>query len=209
MKGKFITFEGGEGVGKSTQVRLLMEYLEKTSQPAVLVRQPGGTPICEKIREILLSPESADMTPECEAYLYAAARAQLLREVVIPALNEGKIVICDRHVDSSVAYQGAGRGLSTDVVKNINAKAIEGCPVDATVFIDLPHDKMFRSRKKAEELGDRFEVESGDFHARVYKGFSDIADENPERVIRIVPCECKAETSRHIIDALREKGLIR
>ena len=181
MKGKFITFEGGEGVGKSTQVRLLMEYLEKTSQPAVLVRQPGGTPICEKIREILLSPESADMTPECEAYLYAAARAQLLREVVIPALNEGKIVICDRHVDSSVAYQGA----------------------------DLPHDKMFRSRKKAEELGDRFEVESGDFHARVYKGFSDIADENPERVIRIVPCECKAETSRHIIDALREKGLIR
>lgn len=88
------------------------------------------------------------MTPECEAYLYAAARAQLLREVVIPALNEGKIVICDRHVDSSVAYQGAGRGLGTDVVKNINAKAIEGCPVDATVFIDLPHDKMFRSRKR-------------------------------------------------------------
>ncbi len=209
MKGKFITFEGGEGVGKSTQVRLLMEYLEKTSQPAVLVRQPGGTPICEKIREILLSPESADMTPECEAYLYAAARAQLLREVVIPALNEGKIVICDRHVDSSVAYQGAGRGLGADVVKNINAKAIEGCPVDATVFIDLPHDKMFRSRKKAEEMGDRFEVESGDFHARVYKGFSDIADENPERVIRIVPCDCKTDTSKSIIDALREKGLIR
>lgn len=140
--------------------------------------------------------------------LCSGARATL-REVVIPALNEGKTVICDRHVDSSVAYQGAGRGLGTDVVKNINAKAIEGCPVDATVFIDLPHDKMFRSRKKAEELGDRFEVESGDFHARVYKGFSDIADENPERVIRIVPCECKAETSRHIIDALREKGLIR
>lgn len=118
-------------------------------------------------------------------------------------------MICDRHVDSSVAYQGAGRGLGTDVVQNINAKAIEGCPVDATVFIDLPHDKMFRSRKKAEELGDRFEVESGDFHARVYKGFSDIADENPERVIRIVPCDCKTDTSKRIIDALREKGLIR
>ncbi|UKI52130.1 MAG: dTMP kinase [Clostridium sp.] len=187
----------------------LWNILKKRRNPPFSFVSPAALPFAKKIREILLSPESADMTPECEAYLYAAARAQLLREVVIPALNEGKIVICDRHVDSSVAYQGAGRGLGADVVKNINAKAIEGCPIDATVFIDLPHDKMFRSRKKAEELGDRFEVESGDFHARVYKGFSDIADENPERVIRIVPCECKAETSRHIIDALREKGLIR
>lgn len=209
MKGKFITFEGGEGVGKSTQVRLLMEYLEKTSQPAILVRQPGGTPIAEKIRAILLSPESSDMTPECEAYLYAAARAQLLREVVLPALNEGKIVVCDRHVDSSIAYQGAGRGLGTEIVKNINATAVEGCPVDATVFIDLPHEKMFRSLQKAESMGDRFEVESNDFHARVYKGFSDIANSEPERVIRIVPSECKNDTSKNIISALREKGLIK
>lgn len=209
MKGKFITFEGGEGVGKSTQVRLLMEYLEQTNQPAVLVRQPGGTPISEKIRAILLSPESTDMTPECEAYLYAAARAQLLKEVVIPALDAGKIVVCDRHVDSSIAYQGAGRGLGADVVKNINKQAVEGCPIDATIFLDLPHDKMFRSIKKSVELGDRFEVESGDFHARVYKGFSDIAKENPDRVIRIVPCENKADTNKAIINALKEKGLIK
>lgn len=209
MKGKFITFEGGEGVGKSTQVRLLMEYLEKTAQPAVLVRQPGGTPVAEKIRDILLSPESVDMTPECEAYLYAAARAQLLKQVVIPAMAEGKIVICDRHLDSSLAYQGAGRGLGIDEVEKLNEAATKDCPVDATVFIDLPHDKMFRSLKKAAEMGDRFEVETDDFHKRVYEGFSEIAKKYPDRIIRIVPCESKSDTSEKIIGALRDRGLIK
>ncbi len=209
MKGKFITFEGGEGVGKSTQVRLLMEYLEKTAQPAVLVRQPGGTPVAEKIRDILLSPESVDMTPECEAYLYAAARAQLLKQAVIPALSEGKIVICDRHLDSSLAYQGAGRGLGIDEVEKLNETAVKACPVDETIFIDLPHDKMFRSLKKAAEMGDRFEVETDDFHKRVYEGFSEIAKKYPDRIIRIVPCESKSDTSEKIIGALRDRGLIK
>ena len=209
MKGKFITFEGGEGVGKSTQVRLLMEYLEKTAQPAVLVRQPGGTPVAEKIRDILLSPESVDMTPECEAYLYAAARAQLLKQAVIPALSEGKIVICDRHLDSSLAYQGAGRGLGIDEVEKLNETAVKDCPVDATIFIDLPHDKMFRSLKKAAEMGDRFEVETDDFHKRVYEGFSESAKKYPDRIIRIVPCESKSDTSEKIIGALRDRGLIK
>ena len=177
MKGqRFITFEGGEGVGKSTQVKLLMEYLAATNQAAVLVRQPGGTPISEKIRKIILSTDSADMTAECEAYLYAAARVQLVQQVIIPALNEGKIVVCDRHIDSSLAYQGAGRGLGIEEVADINKYAVRDCPVDATVFIDLPHDKMFRSRQKAEELNDRFEVETAEFHSRVYEGFRKAAE---------------------------------
>ncbi len=209
MTGKFITFEGGEGVGKSTQVRLVMEYLAATNQAAVLVRQPGGTPISEKIREILLSPESTDMTPECEAYLYAAARAQLVKKVILPTLAEGKIVICDRHIDSSLAYQGAGRELGIDEVADINKYAIRGCPIDATIFIDLPHDKMFRSRQKAEALNDRFEVETSDFHKRVYDGFRKAAEMYPDRFIRIEPCDDKNETAKKIIAALVARGLIK
>lgn len=209
MKGKFITFEGGEGVGKSTQVRLVMEYLAATNQPAVLVRQPGGTAISEKIRDILLSPESADMTAECEALLYAAARAQLIKEVIIPALDEGKTVVCDRHIDSSLAYQGEARGLGFEKVLQINEAATEGCPVDATVFIDLPHDKMFRSKKKSEALNDRFESETADFHEKVYEGFRKAAAKYPERIIRVSPCENKLCTSEKIISALREKGVIK
>lgn len=209
MKGKFITFEGGEGVGKSTQVKLLMEYLAATNQAAVLVRQPGGTPISEKIRKIILSTDSADMTAECEAYLYAAARVQLVQQVIIPALNEGKIVVCDRHIDSSLAYQGAGRGLGIEEVADINKYAVRDCPVDATVFIDLPHDKMFRSRQKAEELNDRFEVETAEFHSRVYEGFRKAAEMYPERFITINPCFDKRETGKKIVDALVAKGVIK
>lgn len=209
MTGKFITFEGGEGVGKSTQVKYIMQYLADSGQDAILVRQPGGTPISEKIREILLSPECAEMTPECEAYLYAAARAQLVQQVIIPALKEGKIVVCDRHIDSSLAYQGAGRGLGVDEVADINKYAIKDCPVDATVFIDLPHDKMFRSRQKSEALNDRFEVETNEFHKRVYEGFRKAAEMYPDRFIVIEPCQEKADTSAKIIAALRDKGVIK
>jgi thymidylate kinase len=205
----FITFEGGEGVGKSTQVNRLMEYLRATGQPAVLVRQPGGTRISEAVREILLDKKNVDMCAECEALLYAAARAQLIYEVVIPALKEGKIVVCDRHIDSSLAYQGVARGLGIDEVLNINGMAVRGCEPDATVFIDLPHDRMFRSKQKAQELNDRLESESEAFHARVYDGFRQLADRFPERIIRIVPCQDKVETSEKIIGALRAKGVIK
>lgn len=128
--------------------------------------------------------------------------------MIIPALKEGKTVVCDRHIDSSLAYQGAGRGLGIDTVADINKYAIAGCPVDATVFIDLPHDKMFRSRRKAEELNDRFEVETADFHKRVYEGFRAVAAKNPAIII-ISPCGDKTDTSKKIIGALRDKGLIK
>lgn len=209
MNGKFITFEGGEGVGKSTQVRFLMEYLVQTNQPAILVRQPGGTPICEKIREILLNPENDDMCAECEAYLYAAARAQLIREVIMPALNDGNLVVCDRHIDSSIAYQGFGRGLGIEAVEKINEYAVRDCPPDATVFIDLPHDKMFRSKEKSATLNDRFESETGIFHQKVYEGFRRVAELYPERVIRITPMQDKRDTSALIIQTLRDKGIIK
>lgn len=208
MKGKLITFEGGEGVGKSTQVRLLMQYLKETGQPAVFVRQPGGTATAERIREILLSPDGAEMTPLCEAYLYAAARADLMIKVIIPALKEGRLVVCDRHIDSSVAYQGAGRGLGTETVRKINEFALCGVSPDAVIFLDLPHDKMLRSKQKSEALNDRFERETAAFHARVYEGYLKAAADNPS-FIRVVPCGEKRDTLNKIVSALRERGVLR
>lgn len=205
----FITFEGGEGVGKSTQVARLMEYLKKSGQKAVLVRQPGGTKICEEIRKILLNPDNAEMCAECEAYLYAAARAQLMREVIIPADKDGVVVVCDRHIDSSLAYQGKARGLGVDEILKLNGLAVAGRSPDATVFIDLPHDKMFRSRQKSRDMNDRLEEESDAFHRKVYEGFRELAERFPDRIIRIEPCADRNDTSRKIIDALRAKGVIK
>ena len=133
----FITFEGCEGVGKSTQLALLKDYLKRTGQDAVYVREPGSTVISEKIRAVVLDPENSAMTAETEALLYAAARAQLVSEVILPALAEGKTVICDRYVDSSVAYQGYARGLGVEFVTAINRFALENATPDITVFIDL------------------------------------------------------------------------
>ncbi|MBQ9782555.1 MAG: dTMP kinase, partial [Clostridia bacterium] len=121
MKGKFITFEGCEGSGKSTQVAMFREYLEKRNIDYVFTREPGGTEIAEKIRALILDAENVAMTDECEALLYASARAQLIKEKVLPCLNSGKLVLCDRYIDSSFAYQAYARGLGMDFVKKINS----------------------------------------------------------------------------------------
>ena len=121
MKGKFITFEGCEGSGKSTQLSMFREYLEKRNIDYVFTREPGGTEISEKIRTIILDAENVKMTDECEALLYASARAQLIKEKILPALNEGKLVLCDRYIDSSFAYQAYARGLGVNYIKNINS----------------------------------------------------------------------------------------
>ncbi|MEG1791512.1 MAG: dTMP kinase [Clostridia bacterium] len=204
----FITFEGGEGVGKSTQVSLVMEYLKNTNQEAILVRQPGGTQISEAVRAILLDPKNTEMCPECEALLYAAARAQLIKEVIKPSLDKGIIVVCDRHIDSSMAYQGYARNLGIDEIIKINEMAVGECVPDATIFIDLPHDKMFRSKASSLQLCDRLEAESQSFHEKVYEGFRMLAERFSNRIIRIIPCASKQETSKLIIDALKNKGVI-
>lgn len=205
----FITFEGGEGVGKSTQVAMLMDYLEKSGQKAILVRQPGGTKICEAIRDIILSTDNLEMCPECEALLYAAARAQLMREVVIPAIKDGVIVVCDRHLDSSLAYQGFARGLGMEQVLEINKMAIGGVDPDVTIFLDLPHEKMFRTKEKSKNMNDRLETECEAFHQRVYEGFRLLAKQYANRIVRIEPCVEKSQTSARIIEALRSRGAIK
>lgn len=130
----FVSFEGCEGVGKSTQLKLLKDYLESTGQTAIYVREPGSTEISEQIRKVILDPQNTEMTDMTEALLYAASRAQLVREVIKPALEKGQLVVCDRYVDSSIAYQGYARGLGADTIKQINAPAMDGCIPDVTIF---------------------------------------------------------------------------
>lgn len=201
----FITFEGCEGVGKSTQLRLLGEYLKSTSQDALFIREPGSTDISEQIRTVILDPDNTAMTAVAEAYLYAASRAQLVREVIKPALAEGKLVVCDRYIDSSIAYQGYARGLGAELVEELNSYAVDGCMPDATVFIDLRPFEAFRNGK----LSDRLEQESEEFHNKVYDGFLAQSKRSNGRFIMIKPELDKQATSKKIIDALKKRGIIR
>ena len=201
----FVSFEGCEGVGKSTQLRLLKEYLERTGQSAVYVREPGSTDISEQIRAVILDPANTQMTYMTEAMLYAASRAQLVREVIKPALAEGKLVICDRYVDSSVAYQGYGRDMGAELIKQINAPAIDGCLPDLTVFIDLSPEHSWRTKRN----DDRLEQESNAFFDKVYQGFLDEIAISNGRIVPIKPDIDKNVTSEKIISLMRERGLIK
>lgn len=202
----FISFEGCEGVGKSTQLKLLKNYLDSTGQDAVYVREPGSTEISEQIRKVILNPQNTEMADMTEALLYASSRAQLVRQVIKPALKEGKLVICDRYVDSSVAYQGYGRGLGADIIKQINAPAIDGCLPDVTIFLDLRPSESWRTFRMPD---DRLEQESVEFFNKVYDGFvSEIGTSNG-RFVRIKPDFDRDVTSKKIIDALKERGAIK
>lgn len=200
----FITFEGCEGVGKSTQIKFLQEYLESTNQDSLFLREPGGTEISEKIRNIILDINNTDLSPETEALLYASSRAQLLREKIIPALENNKLVFCDRYIDSSIAYQAYARNLGVDFIKKINSFALSYMP-DYTIFIDLPPENSFRTVKTI----DRLEQESIDFHANVYKGFCEIGKADPKRFIFIKPDDDKHKTSKLIIAELKKRNVIK
>ncbi|MEE0841985.1 MAG: dTMP kinase [Christensenellales bacterium] len=201
----FVTFEGCEGVGKSTQLALLKDYLKKTGQEAVYVREPGSTEISEKIRSIILDPENTAMTAQTEALLYAAARAQLVAEVIRPALDAGKTVICDRYVDSSAAYQGYARGLGVGFVAKINSYALENAVPDVTVFIDLRPSASFRSVSR----DDRLEREEESFHDKVYEGYIAQSKASNGRFVMIKPEKDKFDTHRKILAALRERGAVK
>lgn len=204
MKGKFIVFEGCEGVGKSTQLHLLKEYLEKTGQKAVFTREPGGTPVGEKIRSLLLGEE---MSAECEALLFAAARCEHIDKVILPALERGELVVCDRYVDSSIAYQAFGRKLGRKRVEEINAYAFASCMPDAVVFIDMNPLNSWRRQKGKIVENDRMEKESDGFHLAVYLGFKESAS-STDRFISVIPDEDKLVTASLIVNALKAKGLI-
>ncbi len=183
-KGRLISFEGPDGAGKSTQIKRLEAFLEARGFPYICSREPGGTPIGEKLRELILDKRYSEMSRRTEALLYAAARAQHVDEVIRPALEEGKIVICDRFTDSSIAYQGYGRTLGEDVIRALNAFATEGLQPDLTVLLLLDPEEGMRRAEKREAL-DRLESEAAAFRAEVNRGYLRIAEEEPERVIYI------------------------
>lgn len=168
----FITFEGIDFSGKSTQVELLKEYLVKQNKNVLLIREPGGTEISEKIREILLDKKNNAMVMETELLLFSASRAQLVREVIRPHLEKGYYVISDRFHDSSTAYQGFGRGLSVDAVINIHNLAIGNTIPDITFFIDIPNEVAIKRKQKVEHSSlDRIEISDNSFYERVREGY--------------------------------------
>ena len=183
----FITFEGVEGSGKSTQVKLLGEYLIGKKVPVLLTLEPSGTPIGRKIGDILFNRSHQAMCPETELFLFCAARAQHVREVILPALKDGKIVLCDRFSDATFAYQAAGRGLDPDFIKTVNDYCAEQLKPDLTLLFDLPVEAgLQRAGKRDAQLkdpsaADRFEKEKLDFHNRVRQAYLNLSSEEPER----------------------------
>ena len=201
MKGLFITFEGCEGSGKSTQIELYRNYLERKNIEYLFVREPGGTEISEKIRSIILDVNNSEMCDEAEALLYASARAQLIKEKILPAIEEGKLVLCDRYIDSSFAYQAYARGLGMDFISKINSYAIENCMPTKTVFLNISSKDAFL-RKGGADKDDRLELSGEDFHQRVYDGYVSLSKIYPERFIMINCLGEKEQTHKNIIEAL-------
>jgi len=207
MNGKFVTFEGCEGSGKSTQLKLLAEYLKESGADFIMTREPGGSEISEDIRRIILNGKYTEMCGECEALLYAAARIQHLKEIVAPALESGKLVVCDRYVDSSLAYQGYARGLGMKFIEDINRLALESFPPDITVFLDISPKAAFE-RKHGADPDDRMEQLGADFHEKVYEGYKKLLPLYP----RICAVDCsgtKLETAEKIKRLLRGKAIIK
>lgn len=183
VKGIFITFEGPEGAGKTTILNKLAEKLEKSGKSVVATREPGGIVISEKIREIILHPEHTEMDARTEALLYAAARRQHLVEKVIPALYKGSIVLCDRFVDSSLAYQGYARGLGIEEVLKINRFAINGLMPDLTLYFDISPEKgLERISKNNRREINRLDLEKIDFHRKVREGYEKVINMFPNRI---------------------------
>ena len=179
MKGLFIVMEGPDGSGKTTQINLLKEYLEEAGYECLITREPGGTVIGEEVRQLILNPEHKEMSPVTEMLLYAASRAQLVHEVIGPALEEGKIVISDRFVDSSIVYQGIARKLGISTISAVNAPGIGIYRPDGIFFIDLSEEEGLRRKKEQKNL-DRMEQEGIDFHHMVSEGYRKVLSGRPE-----------------------------
>ncbi len=205
----FISLEGMDGAGKTTQFKLLLEHLNSKGYDIVVTREPGGTPISEKIRSVILDKENMGMNAMCEAMLYAASRAEHVDKVIKPALKEGKIVLCDRYVHSSIAYQGYGRQLGADVVEKMNDNAIDGIKPDVTFILMLsPQSVHERLTKSGKDL-DRLEREGVEFFERIHRGFTELAQKDPR--ILLIDASDTIENIASIIsqsvDNIIEKGL--
>ena len=203
MKG-FIVFEGCEGVGKSTQLRFLREYLESTGQDAVFTREPGGTPLAESIRQMILTEK---MSAETEAALFAAARCDHIDNLILPTLRAGKLVVCDRYIDSSFAYQAYARGLGEEFVSKVNDYALTHCMPEAVVFLDMNPLSSWRRQNGKMVENDRIEKEADEFHLAVFQGYKKLAEKN-DRFLSIQTDVDKKVTAGRIVDALRKRGVI-
>lgn len=199
MEGLFITIEGPDGSGKSTQIKRIREFFETRGKETIITREPGGTVISEKIREIILDKNHTEMDYMTETLLYAASRAQHVAQVIKPSLEKGKIVICDRFVDSSIAYQGYGRGLG-ESVEIINSYAVAGCMPDITFLMKLS-PAVGKGRISTDEQ-DRLEKEALEFHERVFEGYLNLEKKCPERIVGIDASKSIDEISRDIEECL-------
>lgn len=205
-KGHFITVEGIDGVGKSTQAALIEAVLDSAGYDVLRLREPGGVKISEQIRAILLDPANAEMGDVCELLLYEAARAQLVHQVIRPALAAGKTVVCDRFYDSTTAYQAFADGLDRNMVSQANALAIDGCRPDLTLVFDLPVEDALR-RRSGREAEDRLELKGLEFQERVAAGFRAVAADEPDRVKLIDAGESIDEVFSSVVVELRSAGL--
>ena len=205
-RGLFITVEGIDGCGKSTQARLIAAALEAAGHSVLRLREPGGVAISEKIRAILLDPANGEMGDVCELLLYEAARAQLVHQVIRPALAAGKTVICDRFYDSTTAYQAFADGLDRGMVSQANELAVDGCRPDLTLVFDLPVEDALR-RRSDRAAEDRLELKGLEFQARVAAGFRAVAADEPDRVKLVDAGGSIAEVFSSVVDELRSAGL--
>lgn len=206
-QGAFLSMEGLDGSGKTTQLALLTDALDRMGFEVVHSREPGGCKISEAIRQVILSPEYIGMTPVTEALLYAASRAQHVQQVILPVIDSGKVLLCDRYVDSSVAYQGGGRQLGVDQILRINQPATAGVMPIATVYLDIAHETALRRRLNASEP-DRIEMEKDAFHARTEQAYHELIARDPDRFIVVdatgTPAAIGEEAARRVLARLME-----
>ncbi|MEG0254425.1 dTMP kinase [Vagococcus sp.] len=208
MNGIFITIEGPDGAGKTTVIKELSQLIsENSSKELITTREPGGNPIAEKIRQIILDPKNSEMDVRTEALLYAAARRQHLVEKVLPAVAEGKLVLCDRFIDSSIAYQGAARGIGEEEVLKINEFAIEGHYPDLTIYLDVPSEigleRINKGRTEAEL--DRLDMESLAFHKKVREAYLKLVDQHKERIVVVDAKDNIEKVVKNCYDLIKEK----
>lgn len=202
MRGLFITLEGADGCGKSTQAAILADRIAATGREVVRLREPGGTAVSEKIRALVLDPENSEMAPECELLLFEASRAQLVRQVIEPALARGAVVVCDRFYDSTFAYQAAGRSLAEPTIRAANALGSCGVAPDRTLVLDMDTDAALS--RATRDGADRMEAEGVAFQRRVREGYLRLVAEEPRRVRRVDAAGTVEEVTGRLADALAD-----
>lgn len=205
MDGRFITIEGPDGAGKTTQVKKLQEYLRARGKEVLVTREPGGTILGERLRDILLDSEGESPVPEAEALIYAASRAQLVKKIILPALAQGTIVLCDRFVDSSLAYQGYARNLGIEDLAKINGWFLRDCWPQLTLILDIDPEVSLKRLKRSK---DRLEQEHISFHKKVREGFLEIKDIYPQRVKIIDASQSPELVFQAILLEIKKSGII-